>query len=156
MNIKSLGSLMISMFVFFSLVMASCSSEDKTIVRPTVIPNSGVSSSRAELNKDYIYTDGEYTATGKYGNLPSSITVTVTLIDDVIDDVKVTTHATNPTSLDLQQRFADAIPAVVVGKHIDEVKIGRLAGSSHTPDGFNAAIKNIKEQAIKSGKRETD
>lgn len=149
MNMRSLGSLIISMFVSFSLVMASCTSEDRTIVRPTVIPNSGVSSTRPELNKDYIYRDGEYTATGKYGNLPSSITVTVTLVDDVIDDVKVTTHATNPTSLDLQRRFADAIPAVVVGKHIDEAEVGRLAGSSHTPDGFNAAIKNIKEQANK-------
>ena len=93
------------------------------------------------------YVDGDYTATGQYGSLPSSITVNVTLDDDIITDVKVTPHATNPTSLDLQRRFAEAVPAVVVGKPIDEVKVGRLAGSSGTPDGFNAAIELIKEQA---------
>ncbi|QWU16728.1 Copper amine oxidase N-terminal domain-containing protein [Paenibacillus sophorae] len=100
-----------------------------------------------EISSSSVYADGDYTATGKYGGLPSSITVTVTLDDDVITAVKVTPHATNPTSLDFQRSFADAVPAVVVGKRIDEVKVGRLAGSSGTPDGFNAAIGQIKEQA---------
>lgn len=107
----------------------------------------GVSCSRSAMSKDSDYTDDVYTATGNYGSLPSSITVTVTLEDDIITAVKVTPHATNPTSLDLQRRFADVVPAVVVGKHIDEVKVGRLAGSSGTPDGFNAAIERIMEQA---------
>ena len=88
-----------------------------------------------------------YTATGQYGSLPSSITVTVTLADDVITAVKVTPHATDPTSRDFQVRFAAAVPAVVVGKRIDAVKVGRLAGASGTPDGFNAAIHKIREQA---------
>ncbi|WP_419872810.1 stalk domain-containing protein [Candidatus Pristimantibacillus sp. PTI5] len=96
---------------------------------------------------NFTYVDGDYSATGQYGSLPSSITVNVTLDDDIITNVKVTPHASNPTSLDLQRRFAEAVPAVVVGKRIDEVKVGRLAGSSGTPDGFNAAIELIKEQA---------
>ncbi|MGC6588845.1 S-layer homology domain-containing protein [Paenibacillus sp. Dod16] len=103
--------------------------------------------SRLATREDFVYADGDYTATGQYGGLPSTITVSVTLNDDVITDVNVTTHATNPTSLDLQRRFAAAVPAVVVGKRIDEVNVGRLAGSSHTPDGFNDAIQQIKEQA---------
>lgn len=103
--------------------------------------------SRLAMSDAFIYADGEYTATGQYGGLPSSITVNVTLVDDIITDVEVTTHATNPTSLDLQQRFAEAVPAVVVGKPIDEVKVGRLAGSSGTLNGFNDAIEQIKEQA---------
>ncbi|WP_193196172.1 FMN-binding protein [Nostoc sp. MG11] len=99
------------------------------------------------MSEDSAYEDGVFTATGQYGGLPSSITVTVTLVDDVITSVRVTPHATNPTSLDLQRRFAAAIPVVVVGKRIDEVKVDRLAGSSNTPDGFNAAIQRIKEQS---------
>ncbi|WP_410511205.1 stalk domain-containing protein [Paenibacillus sp. BR2-3] len=99
------------------------------------------------MNETSTYADGEYTATGLYGSLPSSITVTLSLDDDIIIAVQVTPHATNPISLDLQRRFADAVPAVVVGKRIDEVKVGRLAGSSGTPDGFNAAIQQIKAQA---------
>jgi hypothetical protein len=49
-------------------------------------------------------------------------------------------------SLDLQRRFAEAVPAVLVGKRIDEVHVDRLAGSSGTPVGFNAAIEQIKER----------
>jgi hypothetical protein len=47
----------------------------------------------------------------------------------------------------LQRRFAAVVPAVVVGKPIAEVQVGRLAGSSGTPDGFNRAIEQIKKQA---------
>lgn len=39
---------------------------------------------------------------------------------------------------------------VVIGKSIDEVKVGRLAGSSGTPEGFNNAIEQIKEEALEA------
>lgn len=130
-----------------SLVIASCSTTDMAVERSTSASGAGVSRSRWAMSEDSAYEDGVFTATGQYGGLPSSITVTVTLVDDVITSVRVTPHATNPTSLDLQRRFAAAIPVVVVGKRIDEVKVDRLAGSSSTPDGFNAAIQRIKEQA---------
>jgi hypothetical protein len=73
--------------------------------------------------------------------------VSVTLVDDVITAVTVTPHATDPTSLDYQTRFARAIPALVVGRNIDEVSLSKVAGSSGTPDGFNAAIQRIKAAA---------
>jgi uncharacterized protein with FMN-binding domain len=95
------------------------------------------------------YEDGTYTATGQYGGQPSFITVTVTLRDDVVTDVEVQTHATVPRSLELQRSFAAAVPQVVVGRPIDEIKVGKLAGSSSTPDGFNAAISQIREQAAR-------
>jgi len=142
-------SIKVTMMVgaFVSLVMAGCSMPGLAVVRSASASDSGVTRSRLASSKESSYADGVYTATGKYGSLPSSITVTVTLVDDVITGVRVTPHATNPTSLDFQRRFAAAIPAVVVGKPIDQVKVGRLAGSSGTPDGFNAAIQRIKEQA---------
>jgi uncharacterized protein with FMN-binding domain len=93
------------------------------------------------------YADGQYSAEGKYGGLPSSIGVTITLADDIVTAVSVTPHATDPTSLDLQKRFAAAVPAVVVGRDIDEIEVDRLAGSSGTPQGFNAAVEDIKAQA---------
>lgn len=93
------------------------------------------------------YADGSYTATGQYGNQPSFITVKATLANGVITAVEVIPHATVPRSLELQRRFAEAVPKVVVGKPIDQIKVGKLAGSSNTPDGFNAAIRRIKEQA---------
>ena len=116
-------------------------------VRPTAAADAGATSAQSTLSEDSIYADGVYTTTGQYGGLPSSITVTVTLVDDVVTAVSVTPNATDPTSLEFQRRFAAAIPAVVVGKRIDEARVSRLAGSSATPDGFNAAIQRIKEQA---------
>ena len=96
------------------------------------------------------YYDGRYSARGWYGGLPSSITVTLTLLDDVIAAVQVTPHATDPTSLDFQRRFAAAVPEVVVGRRIAEVKVDRIAGSSGTPVGFNDALRQIREQAKRS------
>ena len=112
-------------------------------------PAAGPPCSSLDMRKHTCCSDGTYTATGWYGNLPSSITVTLTLKESVITSVQVEPHATEPTSLGLQRDFAAAIPAVVVGKRIDEVRVHKLAGSSGTPRGFNDAVRRIKEQACK-------
>lgn len=130
------------------LIMTSCSTQsvEQNSIPPSNTENSlNTPSSAAENEHDYI--DGVYSAVGMYGGLPSSITVTITLDHEVITAVKVTPHATNPTSLDLQQKFAEAVPQEVIGKRISEVKVGKLAGSSGTPDGFNDAIRQIKQKA---------
>lgn len=93
------------------------------------------------------FADGVYTATGEYGGQPSHITVKATLKDGVITAVTVTPHAYVPRSLELQRAFAATVPKVVIGKHIDQVKVGKLAGSSGTPKGFNDAIRQIRAQA---------
>ncbi|MCR6727765.1 hypothetical protein [Agrobacterium fabrum] len=95
------------------------------------------------------YADGVYTATGEYGGQPSHITVRVTLKDGILAAVTVTPHAYVPRSLELQRAFAAAVPKVVVGKRIDQVRVGKLAGSSGTPRGFNDAIRQIREQAAR-------
>ena len=114
-----------------------------------VVPGNAAVADRPtwQLAQGASYADGVYTATGQYGNEPSFITVRVRLAGGVITEVQVTTHATNPTSLDLQRRFAAAVPGVVVGKRIEDVNVGRLAGSSGTPRGFNAALRKVQEQA---------
>ncbi|MET0449652.1 MAG: hypothetical protein ABW004_14650 [Aeromicrobium sp.] len=93
------------------------------------------------------YRDGTYEAEGEYGGLPSHIGVTLTLDDGVVTDVVVETRATDPTSLDLQRRFADAVPAVAEGRPIADLDVGRTAGSSGTPQGFNDALEQIRDQA---------
>lgn len=121
------------------LLLSSCSKDDDIGTDDGLLP---------VPNPDTrVFKDGEYTAVGEYGGLPSHITVKVALDDGIIMDVLVTPMATDPTSLDLQQKFAAAVPAVVEGKHISEVKVGRLAGSSGTPVGFNHAIDQIKDMA---------
>jgi uncharacterized protein with FMN-binding domain len=130
-----------------ALVLAGCSTTDTEAPRSPSGSDAGVTRSGPASSRDPAYADGNYTATGEYGSLPSSIGVSVTLDDDVVTAVEVTPNATDPTSRDYQERFAEAVPAEVVGRPIDEVRVGRLAGSSGTPDGFNAAIRRIEERA---------
>jgi uncharacterized protein with FMN-binding domain len=125
--------------------LAACSGERESPTAAT--PSATATSTSGPREREREYADGDYRATGWYGGQPSSIGVSVTLADGVITDVEVETHATNPTSLDYQQRFAGGVAEVVVGKRIDEVEVSRIAGSSTTPDGFNDAIDRIRERA---------
>jgi uncharacterized protein with FMN-binding domain len=135
-------------------VIAGCSApEARTAAeRPassvgTTARGEGPAGDRTDEEAGLTYADGTYRADGWYGSLPSSIGVELTVADDVITHVEVTTHATDPTSLDYQQRFADAVAEVVVGRPVDEVHVSKLAGSSGTPEGFNDALDRIKQEA---------
>lgn len=130
-----------------SAIVIGCWTADKSIAQSTSATQSGGTRSRSQPVNSCTYQDGVYTATGQYGGQPSFVTVTLTLADGVIRQVNVAPQATNPTSLDFQRRFSAAVPALVVGKRIDQVRVSRLAGSSGTPVGFNAAVQQIKKQA---------
>ncbi|WP_446045645.1 FMN-binding protein [Streptomyces olivaceus] len=133
-------------------VMAACSATDADSgtsgPRSPSNTNTNPSPSSSSANGGP-YKDGEYEVNGEYGTRGSSIGVALTLEDDNITAVDVTPHATDETSLGLQRRFATAVPALVVGKDIDDVDLDRVAGNSHTPDGFNDAIAKIKEEAAR-------
>jgi uncharacterized protein with FMN-binding domain len=126
---------------------AGCATTDVDVTAPSSATSTSVAAPGSPSSRRSKYADGTYNATGRYGSLPSSIGVSVTLVDDVITAVTVTPQATDPTSLAYQTRFAGAIPALVVGRNIDEVNLSKVAGSSGTPDGFNAAIQRIKAEA---------
>jgi len=109
----------------------------------------GAPAQRPGETRSTSYADGVYTATGQYGGQPSFITVTVALKDGVVTSVQVRPHATVPRSLELQRAFAAAVPKVVVGKPLSEVRVDKLAGSSGTPKGFNDAIDKIRQEAAR-------
>jgi uncharacterized protein with FMN-binding domain len=95
------------------------------------------------------YTDGTYTESADY-QAPSgteTVDVTLTLADNVITDVQVTGHATDPEAKLHQGQFAGGIADVVVGKNIDEIQVDKVGGSSLTSGGFNAAVDLIKADA---------
>jgi uncharacterized protein with FMN-binding domain len=101
-------------------------------------------------NTDASYADGTYTADGSY-QAPSgteSITVELTLADDVVTDISVTPHASDPTAKGMQANFASGIADQVVGQDIDQLNVTRVAGSSLTSGGFTIAIAAIKEDAL--------
>jgi hypothetical protein len=76
------------------------------------------------------------------------MTFTVTLDDGVITEVRSELMPdNNDTSRGYQERFAAALPDEVIGKSVDEVEVGKLAGSSSCGDGFNDALAKIRDQA---------
>ena len=95
------------------------------------------------------YEDGTYTAEGTYSTPESveTITVTVTLESDIITAVEVTGNPSKPESKVYQGKFIGGISEEVVGKDIDDISVSRVAGSSLTSSGFNAAIESIKDDA---------
>ncbi len=95
------------------------------------------------------YKDGTYTADGAYDSPagPESIGVTLVLKKEEIVDAIVKVTATNKISLKRQQAFADAIKPLVVGKKLADLNLDKVAGSSLTTDGFNAAVAKIKAQS---------
>ncbi|WP_248240472.1 FMN-binding protein [Microbacterium kunmingense] len=95
------------------------------------------------------YADGTYTAEGTY-NTPESveqISVTLTLRDDIVTDVEVTGDPQRPESERYQSQFIGGIADEVVGQNIDDLSVDRVAGSSLTSGGFNAAVEEIKAEA---------
>ena len=94
------------------------------------------------------YKDGTYAETGRYISPggAESIEVTVTLANDIITSATVTGNATGE-SKEHQDDFISGYKTSVVGKDIDTVSLSRVAGSSLTPNGFNAALKLIKADA---------
>ena len=95
------------------------------------------------------YADGTYTADGSYQTPETveTISVTLTLADGVVTEVEVTGDPQAPETEQYQGEFIDGIEAEVVGVAIDELDVHRVAGSSLTSGGFNAAVDDIKEQA---------
>lgn len=95
------------------------------------------------------YADGEYEASGDYVSPagPETVEVTLSLEDSVITEVEVVGLATDPQAKRYEEQFASGIAAEVVGKRIDSLNVSRVAGSSLTSGGFNAAIADIMDQA---------
>ena len=103
----------------------------------------------ADTGKRSVYKDGTYSATGSYNSPggPDQLGVTVTISNDVIADVSVTSGAGDRTSQRYQNMFISSYKQFVVGQDISSLNLGKISGSSLTPIGFNDALAKIKTQA---------
>ncbi|WJL96025.1 FMN-binding protein [Microbacterium sp. ET2] len=131
--------------VFGALLLAGCS----TGAADAGTQDAGSSSDAGATSAEGPYADGTYTAEGTY-NTPESveqITVTLTLQDDVVTDVEVSGDPQRPESERYQSQFIGGIADEVVGRNIDDLSVDRVAGSSLTSGGFNAAVEEIKAEA---------
>ncbi|WP_054681687.1 hypothetical protein [Microbacterium sp. No. 7] len=96
-----------------------------------------------------IYTDGTYSAEGSYATPETveTVSVTITLEGDVVTAVEVVGDPQTRESVQYQSQFIGGISDAVVGQRIDELSVSRVAGSSLTSGGFNAALETIKSEA---------
>ncbi len=95
------------------------------------------------------YTDGTYSAQGKYTSPagPETEDVTITLRGNVITDATFKGNAVGTRSREYQKKFSEGFKEAVIGKPIDQLSLTVVNGSSLTPAGFMNAVENIKAQA---------
>ncbi|WP_341998836.1 hypothetical protein MRBLWH7_000494 [Microbacterium sp. LWH7-1.2] len=116
----------------------------------TVPPTTAPQETETNVPQTSAYVDGEHSARGWYGSLPSHQDVTLTIDDGAVTEVQITTPAEDETSLGYQQRFAQALPGAIIGRSLDEIAIDRLAGASGCSEGFMNALTQIREAATKN------
>ncbi len=107
------------------------------------------SSSLAAAAMDGKYVSGTYAATGDYTSPAGAeqVDITITLDGNVITAATFTGKAEHPASKKWQGNFSQGFAAEVVGKSIDEVKLGVVNGSSLAPKGFMDALAKIQADA---------
>lgn len=130
------------------LLTAACGSSGSDDASDT--PSSSSTSASSDDSSDAsTFKDGDYEAEASYSNPAgeSKVKVELKLASNKISDVTVTPEATNATSKQFQEKFAGGIRDEVVGKSLDELNVSKVAGSSLTATGFNAAIDDIKADA---------
>ena len=141
-----------------ALALAGCAASDTaaetettTAPEPTVTttPDASATESSAPAASDSTYVDGTYSAEGSYATPESveTISVTVSLEDDIVTAVEVVGNPQKSESERYQGEFIGGIADVVVGQDIDTLAVSRVAGSSLTSGGFNEAIATIKSEA---------
>ena len=143
----------IALSTFAALTLAgslvACSSPAPTDNSGTGVDTGDDNISNLE-SSDTPYNDGTYDASGEYESPAGteSLDVTITLADDIITDVTVVGSGGNPDVERYQGEFIAGVADVVVGQDIDELVIDRVAGSSLSSNGFKAALRAIKAEAL--------
>lgn len=130
---------------------ADTESADAAVSNPAATATDAASPATTEAADDgSVYEDGTYIADGSYvdgGGTAETLSVTITLSDDVVTAVEVTGDAQSPQSQQYQTAFIGGIADVVEGKNIDDLSVSKVAGSSLTSGGFNDALEKIKAEA---------
>jgi hypothetical protein len=97
-----------------------------------------------------VYANGSYSQSGTY-NSPAgveSLTVNLTIADDIVTGVSVTPNSKDETSVAYIKMFASGISSTVIGKPVEGIgQVGAVNGSSLTGAGFNKAMAGILAQA---------
>jgi hypothetical protein len=130
-------------------VVVGQKSQNSAISDASQNDTAATNSPAANIDTAINYKDGTYTEKGRYISPggAESVDVTVTIANDIITSATVKGNATRGESVDHQADFISGYKKEVVGKDIDAVSLSRVAGSSLTSNGFNAALTLIKADA---------
>ncbi|MCI1218249.1 MAG: FMN-binding protein [Bifidobacterium crudilactis] len=94
------------------------------------------------------YKDGTYAIKGEYGPVgEDTIDVTLTVAAGKVSDVQVVGHPFTTISKNHQNAFIKAIPGVVEGKALKDLKVDKVAGASWTSEAFNKALEVARQEA---------
>lgn len=143
MSTKTTGLLALALIVIVGFGIFTFSGKEKKEMKPSP------STEPKNVMQQVSYKDGVYAQVGNYTSPggPEEIDVKLTLKNGVIVESEVTPKATRPFSVKWQGVFAENYKALVVGKNIKELNLGKVSGSSLTPKGFNDAVEKIKSQS---------
>lgn len=116
---------------------------------PTAVPPSPVTTTPPPVATNQTYKDGTYNAAGTYrtegGN--EAMTVSITLVKDVVTATTFTVQAVDPTGTQYQQTFAANYKPLVIGKNLGSLSLRIVSGASLTTRAFNNALVQIKSSA---------
>ncbi len=146
MDTKNTGLIALALIVILGVGVFFFSFKGKEEMKQSVAP---VTKNKESASVEVRYKDGEYKQEGDYVSPGGAeqIDVDLTLKDGVVTQVTVTSKAENPKSKFMQGVFVENYKPLVVGKNIKDLNLGKVAGSSLTPKGFNDALAKIKALA---------
>jgi len=144
MNTKTAGLLVIALIVIIGVGIIIFGNKSNSKEVP-----SSASSTTVVKDENAKYKDGVYAQVGDYKSPagPEQIDVKLTLKNGVVVESEVIPKATAPISKMKQEAFTKEYKTVVVGKNIKDLQLGKIAGASLTPKGFNDAVEKIKAEA---------
>jgi hypothetical protein len=144
----------IAVLVLISTLANKSSSSSNSMAEMTTTKSAGSSSTTpsSSVSGNTKFKDGSYTAVGSYEapGEKESITVTLTLDGGVVENASVTEGYKSSESQLYQDQFVSAYKQSVIGKKITSINLSHVAASSLTSQGFDAALKQIEQQAAEA------
>ena len=135
------------------VLLKGAGSGTQDMISNTNNSSAGQNSQTAQTNNTastvVVYKDGTYSADGNYNSPggPDSVSVSLTLKDNIVTDATVTPKPGDKVSAKYQDIFISGYKQYVVGKNINDINLSKVSGSSLTPIGFNDALNKIKAEA---------
>jgi uncharacterized protein with FMN-binding domain len=146
-GIAAVAIIGIALFSFSSNPSAPSQTASGGSQQAQVQPGTGENPVESTVANEYV--DRVYESTGGYVSPagPENVIISVTIADGIITATEFEGDATNEKSIMFQGQFESGYADMIIGQPIDAVQLDVVAGSSLTPNGFNEAIEQIKQQA---------